>query len=205
MHNLTRDITAVRPENYHEPSAEELERERKKGLPLTLLIPNELDKIYNQKKKIPLVYCTEETQEKIRKFCEYGRGHVVETGLLKRVSEFGMERARTAIVNAMRYGMYLVIEIPLHVCDFREKICARKWEPYFPIEIFDYKGCDENNPVKKKIYRPEDMEANNQCVVRKGFQVLPISKSLVVFDVVTVIALGSGTYNKFFGRTGTAP
>ncbi|CAD7948322.1 unnamed protein product [Amoebophrya sp. A120] len=149
VHNLTRDITAVRPENFTEPTAEELEQERKKGLPLTLVIPAELDKI-GSRKKIPLVFCTEETQEKIRTFMSYGRGHVVETGMLKRISEFGMEHARKAIVNAMRYGMYLVIEIPLHICDFRDKVCIRKWEGYFPIELFTFKGCDDNNPVLSK-------------------------------------------------------
>ncbi|CAD7931114.1 unnamed protein product [Amoebophrya sp. A25] len=169
VHNLTRDITAVRPENFTEPTAEELERERKKGLPLQLLEP-ELAKCYSRK-KIPVVYCNEQTQEKIRTFMSYGRGHVVETGLLTRISEFALEKARQEIVNAMRYGKYLVIEIPGKVCDFQEKVCVRKWEAFFPVELFTFRGCDDNNSVKKKIYRPDDIEAN-QCVVRKGFQVI---------------------------------
>ncbi|CAD7950671.1 unnamed protein product [Amoebophrya sp. A25] len=65
----------------------------------------------------------------------------------------------------------LAIEIPGRVCDFQEKACVRKWEASFPAELFTFRGCDDSKSVKKKIYRPDDIEAS-QCVVRKGLQVI---------------------------------
>jgi len=155
-----------------EHTLEELEQERKRGIPLQLL-EDELMRA-RCKKKIVCMLGTEQTAEKIWTFFKY-RGFVVDGKAMaslpvlrsKARLEILLEEARRAIVNAAKQGQVCLIHLGSCIPPFNDKICA--YANYFPPEVFHFGQL--KGSVLNKLYREEDKEAG-QCVVRDGFQVV---------------------------------
>lgn len=166
VHNYTRDITGNRPQNCTELTEKE---KRMLGTSITDL-PYLLQRIYEQKKKIPIVYGTDAACHAFKNYATYSAdGHLLDTSVLRRVNERSLEECRQAIVSAMKNGTKLCVFVGDHVCDFAEKICIPKNKSKFPIGLFTHKGL-EGDMVKDSIFSSDDREGG-QCVVREGFMV----------------------------------
>eukprot|EP00927_Polykrikos_kofoidii_P078464 TRINITY_DN75284_c0_g1_i1.p1 TRINITY_DN75284_c0_g1~~TRINITY_DN75284_c0_g1_i1.p1 ORF type:complete len:367 (-),score=89.18 TRINITY_DN75284_c0_g1_i1:91-1110(-) len=169
VHNYTRDVTAARPENFMDLTDEEKRRLQKLGTYIKEL-PNEINKVYDHQKAIPIIYCSQETAEAIKTFFIYDKnGQLLDATKLKRVNAAGLEESRKAIVNAMKLGTTLCVYLGDIIPDFKEKICISKNRDTFPISLFRYGGLD-SNMVTEKIYREDDLEAG-KAIVRDGFRV----------------------------------
>eukprot|EP00397_Hematodinium_sp_SG-2012_P031010 GEMP01032884.1.p1 GENE.GEMP01032884.1~~GEMP01032884.1.p1 ORF type:complete len:341 (+),score=95.09 GEMP01032884.1:133-1155(+) len=173
VHNLTRDVTAVRPENFGEPTMEELARERKKGIPLQML-EDELKRARYNKQQTVCLLGTEETCQNIRTFFKY-RGFVFDCKPLtsvitlrsKEKLEAVLEEARKTIVNAAKQGQVCLIHMSTHIPNFNDKICSHL--NLFPPEVFLFGKL--KGPIMDRLFKQEDKEAG-QCVVRDGFQIV---------------------------------
>mmetsp|Transcript_25789 Transcript_25789/g.58748 ORF Transcript_25789/g.58748 Transcript_25789/m.58748 type:complete len:332 (+) Transcript_25789:67-1062(+) len=169
VHNYTRDITAVRPANFTDLTDEEKKRLAKLGTFIKEL-PREIERVYDNQKKIPIIYGSEETCEALKSFFVYDKfGQLLDATKLKRVNAGALEESRQAIVNALKLGKTLCVYLGDIIPDFAEKICIPKNKDTFPSGVFRYGGLD-SEMVREKIYRDADKEAN-ECVVRPGFRV----------------------------------
>eukprot|EP00401_Gymnodinium_catenatum_P076567 CAMPEP_0117537130 /NCGR_PEP_ID=MMETSP0784-20121206/41807_1 /TAXON_ID=39447 /ORGANISM="" /LENGTH=333 /DNA_ID=CAMNT_0005333709 /DNA_START=71 /DNA_END=1072 /DNA_ORIENTATION=+ len=170
VHNYTRDITATRPDNFTDLTDEEKRRLKQLGVYIKEL-PREIERVYDKQKAIPLVYASAETCEALKTFCVYDKNsQLLDATKLKRVNAGALEESRAAMVNAMKLGKTLWVYFGDIVPDFQEKICVSKNRDTFPSSVFRYGGM-ENEMVREKIYREEDIEGG-QCVCRPGFRVV---------------------------------
>lgn len=173
VHNYTKDITATRPENFKDLTPEEKKRLEKLGTYIKEL-PDELQRVYDVEKKVPLVFASQETCEALKLFYHYTTyGQLLDVTKLRRVNAKGLEEARTAIVNAAKQGKTLCIYLGDDIPELREKICVPKNRDTFPVAVFVHDGL-QNGTVREKIYREADMEGG-QRVVRPGFRVFVLA------------------------------
>jgi len=169
VHNYTRDITATKPENFTDLSAEEKARLAKLGTFIKEL-PEKLIKVYDKQKQIPLVYASQETAEALKTFAEYDKDwQLLDVTPLKKVNPKSLEDSRIAIVNAMKYGKMLCVYLGDVIPDIQEKVCTTKNRDTFPFALWTY-GSLDTDMVKEKIFRPEDKEGG-QCPCRPGFRI----------------------------------
>mmetsp|Transcript_47891 Transcript_47891/g.113816 ORF Transcript_47891/g.113816 Transcript_47891/m.113816 type:complete len:328 (-) Transcript_47891:59-1042(-) len=169
VHNYTKDVTATRPDNFKDLTDEEKKRLAKFGV-FVKELPQTLERIYDTDKAIPIVYASEQTCEALKSFFIYDKGgQLLDATKLKRINAKGLEDARQAIVNAMKWGKMLCVYMGDHICDFIEKICVSKNKDTFPIALFRH-GAMDSDMVKEKIWREEDKE-EGQLICRPGFRV----------------------------------
>lgn len=169
VHNYTLGITASKPDNFNELTPEEKARLKRLGVFIKEL-PDHLVKIYDKQQQIPIVFGSVETCEALKKFAIYDKNsQLLDATMLRKVNPHALEESRKAIVNAMKLGLMLYVYLGDTIPDLQEKVCISKNANTFPFNFWTYGGLD-NNMTKKKIYRPEDVEAG-QYVVRPGFRI----------------------------------
>lgn len=160
VHNYTRDITAVRPENFTDLTEEEKRRLAKLGTYIKEL-PAEIERVYDSQKAIPIIYGSEDACAALKQFFIYDKhGELLDCSKLKRVNAKALEDSRKAIVNAMKLGKTLCIFLGDHIPELREKICVPKYKDSFPVAVFVHGGL-ESPMVRERIYREEDKEGGN--------------------------------------------
>lgn len=170
VHNYTKDITATRPANFTDLTDEEKARIAKLGTYVKSL-SEEVKRVYDGQKAIPIIYGTAETCEALKTFYVYDKHHQLldATKLAKRITSGALEDCRKAIVAATSLGKTLCIYCGDAFPDFAEKVCVSKNKESFPWAVFMHGGL-ENDMTREKIYREEDKEAG-QCPLRPGFRV----------------------------------
>ena len=189
VHNITRETVGARPANYVEPAGggeeeEEEEEEKVPGCSLTGL-PPALEEIFSRN-KTPLVI-DNHPEKKAMTYFSYAKATVVidcrpmalgygKTG--KKMADV-IEGARKTIVNAIKGGNTLVLDIGDVPPNFNEKICKGKNRTSFPIEVFHNGGSKmyepKSRPRYEKIFRDEDMEEGGTCLARPGFRTLVVT------------------------------
>merc|ERR1719265_877200 len=117
VHNYTRDITATRPPNFTELTEEEKKRLQKLGVYIKEL-PDHIEKMYDKRKVIPIIYGSQATCEALKTFFVYDKHfHLLDTGPLRRVNPQALEDSRKAIVTAMKEGKTLAVYLGEYICN----------------------------------------------------------------------------------------
>uniref|UniRef100_A0A0G4HPF3 Uncharacterized protein n=1 Tax=Chromera velia CCMP2878 TaxID=1169474 RepID=A0A0G4HPF3_9ALVE len=179
IHNITKDITSIRPENYEdEPEEKSAAKEEKKESNEAKVPLKEIEAALEKAKaagKIPLLQCDEATHEALLTFFKY-KGVVMDTralalGAVKTGIKYddAMESSRKAIVHAMKEGKRLLVDLGADVAEFKTKICTMKTRDKFPSQLFTFGRVAGSRMVYEKIYKDEDKEGG-QCGVRDGFE-----------------------------------
>jgi len=169
VHNYTRNITATRPDNFAELTAEEKKFLKKLGIYIKE-IPSEIERVYKQEKAIPVLMGSSDTCHAMKTFFQYDKNStLLDATKLKRVNGPALEEGRLALVNAMKLGTTLCVYCGDILPEFLEKICVSKYKDTFPLSLFMYDGM-KNDMVRERIYRDEEKEGG-QCVLRDGFMV----------------------------------
>jgi len=169
IHNYTCDVTATKPDSFTEMTPEEKDRLKKLGVYIKDL-PDHMAKVYDKQQQIPIVFGSKDCCEALKTFAEYAKEwQLLDVTKLRRVNEKALEESRRAIVNAMKWGKWLMVYLGDHIPELGEKICTTKNRDKFPIGLWQHGGLN-NGMVKEKIYREDDKEGG-MYVVREGFRV----------------------------------
>ncbi|CEM02540.1 unnamed protein product [Vitrella brassicaformis CCMP3155] len=187
IHNITKEITAIRPENYvDEPNTtqqggdDDVNKTKEPTIQLRQL-EAELERCKNAQ-KIPLLLCNEETHDNVVTFFKY-KGFVLDCrplalGGIKTGTkvEEALEKGRKTIVAALKNGGRLLVDIAFDCPDFKTKICTMKNKEFFPHQVFSFGKLASTKIVYEKLYRDEDKESG-QCAARDGFEVALVAVS----------------------------
>eukprot|EP00981_Chlorochromonas_danica_P002209 scaffold437_cov168-Ochromonas_danica.AAC.26 len=186
IHSLTRDLVAVKPDDYIDLPDEQTNGQNENsastdvdpsnGLPTIPMseLPTMVDHIVKVLQKTPLIIDTSPT-ESVRTYYSYKANVADVSSLVVPYGKSGvkkedlMERCRHTLVSSMKKGQLFVLYlggVTIEHADFKTKLCKKD---VFPKDVFINAGKKllepDYDPKYKQIYREEDLESG-QAVVR---------------------------------------